>query len=249
MKFVEKSAKTVDEAIQLALDELKANREQVEVEITEQPAKGIFGIIGTRMAKVKVTLKEVIKEVKNEKPAFEKRDIRDKREVREIRQPRDARESRPPADFTKDKETAKKFLRDVLTSMDVRAEIRIKENSEGLYINLSGPKMGIIIGRRGQTLDSLQYLVSLVVNKDKEKDTFTKVVLDTEDYRRKREETLNRLATRLADRVIKSGKKVELEPMNPYERRIIHSALQNYSEITTYSEGEEPFRKVIIAHK
>lgn len=236
MKFVEKSAKTVEEAIQLALDELKANRDQVETEVLEQPAKGIFGIIGTRLAKVKVT----VKEVKEEKRTFEKKAAREDRE---------AKQAGNASDLSKDKESAKKFLRDVLNSMDVNAEIRIKENNEGLYINLTGPKMGIIIGRRGQTLDSLQYLVSLVVNKDKDKDSYTKVVLDTEDYRRKREETLNRLAKRLADRVIKSGKKIELEPMNPYERRIIHSALQNYSEITTYSEGEEPFRKVIIAHK
>lgn len=234
MKFVEKSAKTLEEATLLALEELRANRDQVEIEVLEQPAKGIFGIIGTRLAKVRVTLKEQKKE---EKKTFEKKPARE------------VREANRDLDLTKDKETAKKFLRDVLNAMDVKAEIRIRENGDGLYINLAGPKMGIIIGRRGQTLDSLQYLISLVINKDKEKEGYTKVVLDTEDYRRKREETLNRLAKRLAERVIKSGKKIELEPMNPYERRIIHSALQNYSEITTYSEGEEPFRKVIIAHK
>jgi spoIIIJ-associated protein len=109
--------------------------------------------------------------------------------------------------------------------------------------------MGIIIGRRGQTLDSLQYLVSLVVNKNKGREGYVKVILDTEDYRRKREETLVRLAKRLADGVVKTGKKVELEPMNPYERRIIHSALQNNDRITTFSEGEEPYRKVVIALK
>ncbi|HRU42513.1 MAG TPA: RNA-binding cell elongation regulator Jag/EloR, partial [Candidatus Diapherotrites archaeon] len=148
-----------------------------------------------------------------------------------------------------EKERARKFLRDVLEAMDIKAEIRVKDINESLYINLSGPKMGMIIGRRGQTLDSLQYLVSLVVNKDKERDSFVKVILDTEDYRRKREETLQRLAKRLADRARKTGKNIELEPMNPYERRIIHSTLQEVEGITTFSEGEEPYRKVIISNK
>lgn len=229
MMEVEKSAKTVEEAVRLALEELKAEREQVEIEVLDQPSKGIFGILGTKLARVRVTLKEV-------KPSEVKEEIFEKKEIRVV-------------EYTFEKETAKKFLRDVLNAMDIKAEIRIKDAKEGLYINLTGPKMGTIIGRRGQTLDSLQYLTSLVVNKDKERESYVKVVLDTEDYRKKREETLVRLAKRLADKVRKTGKKVELEPMNPYERRIIHSALQNYADVTTYSEGEEPFRKVIIEHK
>lgn len=229
MMEVEKSAKTVEEAVRLALEELKAEREQVEIEVLDQPSKGIFGILGTKLARVRVTLKEV-------KPSEVKEEIFEKKEIRVV-------------EYTFEKETAKKFLRDVLNAMDIKAEIRIKDTKEGLYINLTGPKMGTIIGRRGQTLDSLQYLTSLVVNKDKERESYVKVVLDTEDYRKKREETLVRLAKRLADKVRKTGKKVELEPMNPYERRIIHSALQNYADVTTYSEGEEPFRKVIIEHK
>lgn len=226
---VEKSAKTVDEAIKLALEELKAEREQVEVEVLEYPARGIFGIIGTKLARVKVVKKET-EPLEVKEKIFEKKDMR-------------------VVEYTFEKETAKKFLREVLNAMDIKAEIRLKDTKDGLYISLSGPKMGTIIGRRGQTLDSLQYLTSLVVNKDKDRENYVKVILDTEDYRRKREETLNRLARRLGDKVSKSGKKVELEPMNPYERRIIHSALQNYEDIITYSEGEEPFRKVIISHK
>lgn len=229
MMVVEKSAKTVEEAVRLALEELKAEREQVEIEVLDQPSKGIFGILGTKLARIRVTLKEV-------KPSEVKEEIFEKKEIRVV-------------EYTFEKETAKKFLRDVLNAMDIKAEIRIKDTKEGLYINLTGPKMGTIIGRRGQTLDSLQYLTSLVVNKDKERESYVKVVLDTEDYRKKREETLVRLAKRLAGKVSKTGKKVELEPMNPYERRIIHSALQNYADVTTYSEGEEPFRKVIIEHK
>jgi spoIIIJ-associated protein len=234
MMMVEKSAKTVEEAVQSALEELEADRENVDIEVLELPSKGIFGLLGSKHAKVRVTLKEEkepekIFEMKAEKGTAEK----------EIK----------ISDFTLEKEKARKFLRDVLEAMDIKAEIRVRDNKEGLYINLAGPKMGVIIGRRGQTLDSLQYLVSLVVNRDKERDNFVKVILDTEDYRRKREETLQRLAKRLAERVQKTGKRVELEPMNPYERRIIHSTLQEFEDITTFSEGEEPYRKVIISHR
>ena len=234
MMMVEKSAKTVDEAVKSALEELKADKENVDIEILEQPSKGIFGILGGKPARVRVTLKEV------KAPEIVKETVKEpKKEKKETR----------ILDYTLEKEKAKKFLRDVMQAMDIKAEIRLKDTNEGLYINLSGPKMGIIIGRRGQTLDSLQYLVSLVVNKDKDRDGFIKVILDTEDYRKKREETLQRLAKRLAERVQKTGKKVELEPMNPYERRIIHYTLQEFNDITTFSEGEEPYRKVIIAHK
>lgn len=229
MIMVEKSAKTIEDAVQSAIEELKAERDKVNIEVLEQPVKGIFGI-GSKLAKVRVSLKEEKAPVKISEKNSGKKEIR-------------------ITDFTLEKEKARKFLREVLEAMDIKAEIRVKDSNESLYINLAGPKMGVIIGRRGQTLDSLQYLVSLVVNKDKERDNFVKVILDTEDYRKKREETLQRLARRLADRVQKTGKNVELEPMNPYERRIIHSTLQEFEGITTFSEGEEPYRKVIISHK
>lgn len=140
---------------------------------------------------------------------------------------------------------AKTFLRDVLNSMGVKAEIRVKEEDDVLKINLVGPDMGIIIGYRGETLDSLQYLVSLVVNKEQDAE-YKRVVLDTENYRAKREETLKRLANKTAYKVRKTGKSFKLEPMNPYERRIIHSALQNDQYVETFSEGEEPYRRVVI---
>ena len=237
MKYIEKSAKTIEEAVELALKELKATKEQVEIVVLEQPSKGIFGLIGTRVAKVKVTLKELVTVKEEFKP----------KTTREARPIRVSEHGLPATD--EDKSAAQKFLREVLDAMDIKAEIRLKSMADSLYINLSGPKMGIIIGRRGQTLDSLQYLVSLVVNKNKGREGYVKVILDTEDYRRKREDTLVRLAKRLADGVVKTGKKIELEPMNPYERRIIHSALQNNDRITTFSEGEEPYRKVVIALK
>lgn len=143
------------------------------------------------------------------------------------------------------KDDIKNFLRDILNSMDILAEIKIQEEGDVVKVNLVGPNMGLIIGYRGETLDSLQYLVSLVVNKNNE-GTYKKVTLDTENYRAKREETLKRLAGKIALTVKKNRRAIKLEPMNPYERRIIHSALQNDSSIVTYSEGEEPHRKVVI---
>lgn len=143
---------------------------------------------------------------------------------------------------------AKSFLRNVLNSMKIKAEIRMKEEDDTLNINLIGPNMGLIIGYRGETLDSLQYLISLVVNKGHE-NPYKRVVLDTENYRAKREETLKRLAGKTAFKVRKFKKAIKLEPMNPYERRIIHAALQNDKSVYTYSEGEEPFRKIVIDFK
>lgn len=140
---------------------------------------------------------------------------------------------------------AKNFLRDVLNSMNVKAEIRIRDENDAVKINLTGPDMGILIGYRGETLDSLQYLVSLVVNKDNNS-AYRRVVLDTENYRQKREETLKRLADKMASTVRRTGKLIKLEPMNPYERRIIHSALQENPYVETYSEGDEPYRRVVV---
>lgn len=139
----------------------------------------------------------------------------------------------------------KVFLRNVLDSMGIESEISFEEKNDTIHINLSGPKMGLIIGYRGETLDSLQYLVSLVVNKGHDI-PYKKVVLDTENYRAKREETLIRVAQKTAYKVRKTGRTFKLEPMNPYERRVIHSALQDNEFISTYSEGDEPYRRVVI---
>ena len=148
-------------------------------------------------------------------------------------------------------ETALKELKvdkDVLEAMGVNAKLDIKEEKGILSINISGDKMGLVIGYRGETLDSLQYLTSLVINKNHE-DEYIRVSLDTENYRQKREETLIKVAQKTAYKVRKSGRAYKLEPMNPYERRIIHSALQDYNDINTYSEGEEPFRRVVVSIK
>lgn len=144
---------------------------------------------------------------------------------------------------------AGKFLNDVFAAMNMTVIVDVKyDKAEGnMDIDLSGDDMGVLIGKRGQTLDSLQYLVSLVVNKDAE--NYIRVKIDTENYRERRKETLENLAKNIAYKVKRTRRPVSLEPMNPYERRIIHSVLQNDKYVTTYSEGEEPFRKVVVALK
>ena len=144
---------------------------------------------------------------------------------------------------------AKEFLKEVFDAMNIVVVIDVKydEENRNIDIELSGDEMGVLIGKRGQTLDSLQYLVSLVVNKDE--DEYIRVKVDTEDYRKRRKETLENLAKNIAYKVKRTKRPVSLEPMNPYERRIIHSALQNDKYVTTHSEGEEPFRRVVVTLK
>ncbi|WP_195604176.1 RNA-binding cell elongation regulator Jag/EloR [Clostridium tyrobutyricum] len=140
------------------------------------------------------------------------------------------------------------FLKNILYCMKVKADITIKEQDNIIKVDLAGEDMGILIGYRGETLDSLQYLMSLVVNKNHDME-YKRVVLDTENYRCKREETLRKLARRVCEKVKRTGRTVKFEPMNPYERRIIHSTLQNDSLVSTYSEGKEPFRRVVVILK
>ena len=144
---------------------------------------------------------------------------------------------------------AKDFLKDVFAAMNmvVAVDVKYDEDNKNLDVDLSGDEMGILIGKRGQTLDSIQYLLSLVVNKESEE--YIRVKVDTEDYRKRRKETLENLAKNIAYKVKRTKHPVSLEPMNPYERRIIHSALQNDKYVTTHSEGEEPFRRVVVTLK
>ena len=146
-------------------------------------------------------------------------------------------------------DNAKKFLNDVFAAMNMTVVVEIKydEENKEMDVDLSGDDMGVLIGKRGQTLDSLQYLVSLVVNKESE--DYIRVKVDTENYRERRKETLENLAKNVAYKVKRTRRPVSLEPMNPYERRIIHSALQNDKYVSTHSEGEEPFRKVVVTLK
>lgn len=146
-------------------------------------------------------------------------------------------------------DNAKIFLKDVFEAMNMTVVVNVKydESERTMDIDLSGDEMGVLIGKRGQTLDSLQYLVSLVVNKGEEE--YIRVKVDTENYRQRRKDTLENLAKNIAYKVKRTKRPVSLEPMNPYERRIIHSALQNDKYVVTHSEGEEPFRRVVVALK
>ncbi|MGB4589699.1 MAG: RNA-binding cell elongation regulator Jag/EloR [Clostridiaceae bacterium] len=209
MNSMEFSGKTVTDALSVALKELNVTEDKITYEVLEEGSKGLLGLIGTRPAVIKVTVKPV-------EPV--KKDIQVE---------------------------AKDFLKGVLDSMEILAEIETKLEDNILKVNLTGPKMGLIIGYRGETLDSLQYLTSLVINKRRDGE-YVRVVLDTEGYRQKREETLERLAEKTAYKVKKYGRAMKLEPMNPYERRIIHSKLQEDTKVKTFSVGDEPFRRVVI---
>ena len=200
---------------------------------------------------------EAMEEAAPEKKARKPRQRKNSREAREPR-PEPVTEAAPaepaePFAATAEEElseTAKRardFLKGLTERMGVPAEIEVSDKPEQMRMQLSGESMSILIGRRGETLDALQYLTSLNVNRDREE--YLRVSLDTENYRAKREEALRKLAVRMANRAKKSGRRVALEPMNPNERRILHSALQNDPEVTTHSEGEEPYRRVIITLK
>jgi len=205
LKAIEKSGKTVEEAVELALKDLGVTRKDVEVEVIEEPSKGIFGILGVKPARVRVLLRE------------------------------------GPL------QKAEKFLKSVFEAMNIQVEMSLQENEREVVINLRGPEMGVLIGRRGETMEALQYLVNLSANKNQE--VRKKIIIDIEGYRSRREETLQKLALKLADKAKQRGRNVVLEPMNSQERRIIHTALQGRDDIYTFSEGEEPYRKIVISPK
>ncbi|MCI7813332.1 MAG: RNA-binding cell elongation regulator Jag/EloR [Lachnospiraceae bacterium] len=181
-----------------------------------------------------------------EKPA-EKVTDKNVEKPEEIKKEETKRPELKPEDKEKAEKKAVEFLQQVFDAMQMKVEITAQYKDDALEVNMEGDEMGILIGKRGQTLDSLQYLVSLVVNKEKE--GYIRVKLDTEDYRSRRKETLENLARNIAFKVKRTRKPVFLEPMNPYERRVIHSALQNDPYVTTHSEGEEPYRKVVVTLK
>lgn len=255
MKKVVAEGKTVEEAIEKALAQLNATNDQVDKKILEMPSKGIMGIFGVKNAKVELTLKEPfdltepvkLKETTISKPEEKKPQI--KKDIPE-KPERPAPKSPDVMVQQNEKETdgiekvAVTFLEDIFDKFGVKATCNTTFEHRNLNVVLEGKDMGILIGRRGQTLDAIQYLTSLVVNK--KSDEYIRVVIDTENYREKREVTLKELAFKLAKKVERTRKKVVLEPMNPYERRIIHATLQNHKKVYTYSEGEEPFRKVVI---
>lgn len=326
MKTYESSAKTIEEAISAGLEKLGVSISDVTIDVLEEGSKGLFGLFGSRQAKVRLTLKETEADPlealtaakparsaapakpaapkapeapKPVKPAAPKTEApkatpvkptAPKAEAPKVEAPKaeapkakpaprkeapkPAKTDAPKAEAPKAKPTPKApvqpiekpvvtmipadqvvedsapgralaFLRELTHLMGVEVSIEVGTDAEGnVFANMTGDTLGILIGRRGETLDALQYLTSLKVNRGQE--GYTRVTLDTENYRAKREEALTRLANRMANRAIKTGRKVSLEPMNPYERRILHSALQANDQVDTHSEGEEPNRHVVI---
>ncbi len=226
MASVEKTGKTVDEAIEAAIAELGVSREQIEYEVLEEPSKGLFDFLGGKPARVRVEL------IGNQSDATQEKQVKTNAA------------GKPGSDPV---EAAKLFLMSVFKAMKLDVKIEKLTGIEQVTLNLRGEDLGILIGKHGQTLDALQYLTNLAAHRDSEERV--RIIIDVEDYRKRREETLVRLAQRLADRVKLRGEKVVLEPMSPHERKIIHTALQDDLRVTTFSEGEEPFRKVVIALK
>lgn len=283
MDYSEKWGVDVEEAVKLALMDLKVSRDEVEVTVLEEPSKGFFGI-GSKLAKVRVEKKKkpepepvAVKpaaeaDAVKERPARETRpqekeqksNKKNHKENKGSKSNRAPKEQKPREQKSREvKEIASivdksklhdiedhealRFLKEVTEKMGLDLSIKAMAGDDMVYLEMDGKDSGTVIGKRGQTLDSIQYLTSLVVNKNSEK--YIKVVVDAENYRAKRQKTLEQLANRLAAKVIKTKKYVRLEPMNPYERKVIHATLQQNRNITTRSEGEEPYRRVVIEYK
>ena len=267
------AAKTVDDAITEALIQLGVTSDRLEYEVIEKGSAGFLGI-GMKQAVIEARRKPEPKEEKVEEPVVEEPVRVEPKKVEAVQPQKAAAEKKADepqkAAFEKAvekeaKEEVKKetklvevqpqtikavedFLKNTMKAMDMEVELKTEIDQDGaLCVDMSGEHMGILIGKRGQTLDSLQYLANRVANKHQE--GYVRVKLDTENYRARREETLRHLAKNIAHKVKRNRRPVALEPMNPYERRIIHSALQSDPYVMTHSEGEEPFRKVVITLK
>jgi spoIIIJ-associated protein len=199
------SGKTVEEAVKSGLSQLGVPETRVKVTVIEQPSKGLFGLIGSREAKVELELlPDAIEE-------------------------------------------CQAFLERMFTAMGLSIRVEREDGPESVRFNLHGEELGILIGRRGQTLDALQYLANIVASRYSDK--YIRIILDAENFRERRRQTLIQLSERLAERVVRTRKEVILEPMSPQERKVIHSQLQNHPKVKTYSKGDEPYRRVVIALK
>ena len=289
MRSSEKWGVDVDTAVDLALKELKADRDDVEIEVLEESSNGFLGI-GSKLARVRVTVKEEAEPQTKEKATFDDIDailaglpensaqqlpdeVRADYDKFEAEEREDARAREKAHEGEKKRRNKKKyslsledtmlyevkklepaenhplegFLRDIAEKMGIDLDFSVKAGEELVFVEITGKDTGTIIGKRGSTLDAVQCLASYVVNKDSDK--YIRVILDAENYRAKREKTLVNLANRLASKVERTGRSVTLEPMNPYERKVIHCTLQSHPTVKTRSEGKDPYRKVIIEMK
>ena len=290
MRSSEKWGVDVETAVDLALKELKVDRDETEIEVLEESSNGFLGI-GSKLARVRVTVKEDSEPQTKEKATFDdidailaglpensKQQLPD--EVRadydkfeaEEREDAKAREkaSRKEKSRSRNKKRyslsledtmlyevkkldpveghpLEQFLRDIADQMGIDLDFSVRAGEELVFVEITGKDTGTIIGKRGSTLDAVQCLASYVVNKDSDK--YIRVILDAENYRSRREKTLVNLANRLAGKVERTGRPVTLEPMNPYERKVIHCTLQSHPGVITRSEGKDPYRKVVIENK
>ena len=276
MRYSEKWGDSIESAVALALQDLKLTRDQVTVTVLEEPSKGFFGIgsklAKVRVEEITVPQpkeepKPAPQPVQKEKPAEKKAEAPEAEPEKPREEKKKKNNRKKPKNGANKKEfkiegelvqvsakpddlkdapdhPAKEFLENLIREMGLEGEVKVAVNETSVYADIDGKDTGTIIGKRGQTLDSIQYLTSLVVNKGE--DEYIRVVVDAENYRAKREETLEKLAYRLAEKCVKTGRSVRLEPMNPYERKVIHTTLQTVPSVVTRSEGNEPNRRVVI---
>ena len=277
MRSIESSAKTMEEAVTQGLEKLGVSLGDVTIDILDEGSKGFLGFLGGKPVVVKMTVREGTEEgdilssfsldnANERADKSRKKSAKAKSEQAMPQAPKGKREKAvvtpqekmeniegvvipaPLCDPETPEGKAQQFLLKLTDLMSVHVSVAARRDEEGnIRVDMHGDTLGVLIGRRGETLDALQYLTSLNVNRGQE--NYIRVTLDTENYRAKREEALARLANRMANRAVKTGRKVVLEPMNPYERRVLHSALQQNEAVTTHSEGEEPNRHVVITLK
>ncbi len=243
VRWVEKSGRSVEEALEAALDELGARRDEVEVEVLDEPNRGLLGFLGGKMAKIRVTLRRLPATPEGAEPG-EGGSVGTKAGAEAPQQVPDGEALRRVAEAKLAR--AREFLREVTRRMGAAGHVETRRVEPDLYaLNLVSQEAGLVIGRRGQTLDALQYLVNMVANRAVE-GPWVRFVLDAGEYRRRREGILRSMALRAARQVRQNGRSVALEPMNPLERRVVHLALRDDPAVMTRSEGEEPQRRVVI---
>ncbi|CEK32427.1 SpoIIIJ-associated RNA/ssDNA-binding protein Jag [[Clostridium] sordellii] len=224
-------SKNIDEAISKALRQFSVSKDDIEVEVIKEPTKGFLGLIGSKDGIFKITVKEK-EEIVEESVVIETEtivEIEDTNKVTEV-------------------DVVRGFISNIINNLNLDANIDVIQEKNTVKVNIKGKDAACLIGRRGESLDSIQFLAGLALNKSN-KDSHSKVLVDIENYRSKREESLIRYANKVAREVAKTRRTKKLDYMNPYERRIIHSTLQNDKFVKTYSEGVDPYRRLVIEYK
>lgn len=261
MKTLIVSGKTIEDAVQSGLEQWNVTADRVTVRVLDKPSRGLFGLIGVRLAKVELTLRADAAASPHPEPKSESTSFAKPVHVAAVKMEESAaslssREKEEGAfDASSDTsidgkdpiEEAKQFIIDVARPMGLEVEVAVHKRKDTVTLDICGSDLGLIIGRRGQTLDSLQYLTNLVANRYSKH--HLRIILDAEQFRERRKKTLESLADRLASKVVRTRQEVVLEPMTPQERKIIHAKLQDHQKVKTYSKGEEPNRRVVITLK